>query len=131
MHTTSFLYLARLGFFDDLTFHRVIPGFMAQAGCPLGNGMGGPGYRFGGEIKKDVGHDTRGVLSTANTGRPNTDGSQFFITFVETSFLDGRHTVFGNVVEGMETLTAIEKVGSSSGKTSERVAISKATIDLR
>jgi cyclophilin family peptidyl-prolyl cis-trans isomerase len=131
MHVTSFIYLAKLGFFDGLSFHRVIPGFMAQGGCPLGTGTGSPGYRFGGEYRDDAKHDRRGVLSTANTGRPNTDGSQFFITFVETAHLDGRHTVYGHVTEGLETLDAIEKLGSPNGRTNSPVKIESVTIEVR
>src|SRR5262245_53459124 len=94
VHVTSFAYLARLGFFDGLTFHRVITGFMAQGGCPLGTGTGGPGYRFDGEHSPKVKHDRPGLLSMANAG-PGTDGSQFFLTFVPTPWLDGKPPVFG------------------------------------
>ena len=131
MHVTNFIYLARMGFYDDLSFHRVISGFMAQGGCPLGNGRGGPGYRYAGETRMNVRHDRRGVLSTANTGRPNTDGSQFFIIFKPTPWLDGKHTIFGRVVEGFETLDALERAGSSSGATSEPLKINKVTIEVR
>jgi cyclophilin family peptidyl-prolyl cis-trans isomerase len=127
MHVTSFLYLARLGFYDGLTFHRVIKGFMAQGGCPLGTGTGGPGYEFGGEFKPNVKHDRGGLLSMANAG-PGTDGSQFFLTFVPTPWLDGKHTIFGEVVEGKETLKALEAAGSQSGQTSEPLKIEKATV---
>ena len=122
MHVTSFIYLARLGFFDDLKFHRVIPGFMAQGGCPLGTGTGSPGYKFDGELRADVKHDRGGLLSMANAG-PGTDGSQFFLTFVPTPWLDGKHTIFGEIVSGMETLKAIEPLGSRSGQTSEPIKI--------
>ena len=127
MHVTSFMYLARLGFFDGLTFHRVMPGFMAQGGDPLGNGTGGPGYKFDGEIKAK--HTAPGMLSMANAG-PGTDGSQFFITFVPTPFLDPKHTVFGKVVEGMDTLKKLEEAGSQSGKTSEKLTMDKVTIQV-
>ncbi|HLK12048.1 MAG TPA: peptidylprolyl isomerase [Candidatus Binatia bacterium] len=130
MHVTSFIYLTKLGFYDGLTFHRVIPGFMAQGGDPLGNGTGGPGYKFDGEFKPDVKHDRPGLLSMANAG-PGTDGSQFFITFVPTPWLDGKHTIFGAVVDGMDTLKALEAAGSQSGRTSEPLKIDKVTIEVQ
>ncbi len=130
MHVTSFAYLARLGYFDGLTFHRVISGFMAQGGCPSGTGTGGPGYQFDGEFDPAVRHDRPGLLSMANAG-PGTDGSQFFLTFVATPWLDGKHTIFGEVVEGHETLKALEAAGSSSGRTSEPLAMESVTIDVR
>lgn len=112
MHVSSTLYLTRLGYFDTLKFHRVISGFMAQGGDPLGNGRGGPGYRFAGEFDPKVVHDSAGLLSMANSG-PRTDGSQFFITFRETPQLDGRHTIYGKAEskESLETLDAIEALG--------------------
>jgi cyclophilin family peptidyl-prolyl cis-trans isomerase len=125
MHATSFLYLTRLGFYDGLAFHRVIPGFMAQGGCPRGTGAGGPGYEFDGEFNPKVKHDRGGLLSMANAG-PGTDGSQFFLTFVATPWLDGKHTIFGEVVEGKDTLKVLERAGSDSGRTSEPLAIEKA-----
>jgi len=128
MHVTSFIYLARMGFYDGLVFHRVIQGFMAQGGCPLGTGRGGPGYRFAGETKMNLRHDRRGVLSTANTGQPRTDGSQFFITFKPTPWLDGKHTVFGYVVEGLEVLDALERTGSRTGQTSEKLVLESVKI---
>ncbi len=126
MHVTSTIYLTNLGFYDGLTFHRVIPGFMAQGGDPVGNGTGGPGYQYAGEFG-GAKHDKPGKLSMANAG-PNTDGSQFFLTFVETSFLDGKHTVFGEIVKGTDTMKALEAAGSQSGKTKEKLEIKKATI---
>ena len=127
MHATSFIYLARIGFYDGLAFHRVITGFMAQGGCPLGTGTGGPGYTYAGEFSPKIRHDTPGLLSMANAG-PNTDGSQFFLTFVPAPWLDGKHTIYGRVVEGMDTLKKLEDAGSQSGKTKEPLTIEKVTI---
>ncbi|MEZ4216597.1 MAG: peptidylprolyl isomerase [Myxococcota bacterium] len=127
MHASSTIYLTRLGFYDGLGFHRVIPGFMAQGGDPIGNGTGGPGYKYEGEFAGGRSHDGPGKLSMANAG-PGTDGSQFFLTFTETAYLDGKHTVFGEVTEGMATLGELEKRGSRSGRTSEPLEIRRATI---
>ena len=102
----NFIFLAREGFYDSTTFHRVIPGFMAQGGDPTGTGRGGPGYRFNDEFDRGLRHDKPGVLSMANAG-PNTNGSQFFITFVATPHLNDRHAVFGEVTEGMDVVNAI------------------------
>lgn len=103
----NFVNLAKRGFYDGLIFHRVIPDFMIQGGCPEGSGRGGPGYRFEDETSNGLAHD-RGVLSMANAG-PSTNGSQFFITHVATPWLDGKHTVFGKVTAGLDVVDAVKQ----------------------
>jgi peptidyl-prolyl cis-trans isomerase B (cyclophilin B) len=127
MHVSSTIYLTRLGFYDGTAFHRVIPGFMAQGGDPLGNGTGGPGYQYDGEFDRAVKHDKPGLLSMANRG-PGTDGSQFFLTFVKTPHLNGKHTIFGEVDGSMATVKALEQNGSRSGRPTKPMSIKRATI---
>ena len=109
----NFVFLALQRYYDGIVFHRVLEDFMAQTGDPTGTGSGGPGYRFDDEIVDGLGHDARGVLSMANAG-PGTNGSQFFITFTATPWLDGNHTVFGRVIEGDEVLGELRRIDPSS-----------------
>lgn len=106
MTAANYLNLAKRGYYDNLTFHRVIPDFMIQGGDPQGTGRGGPGYRFGDEFDPALKHDGPGVFSMANAG-PGTNGSQFFITHKATSWLNGKHSVFGKVTKGMDVVNAI------------------------
>ena len=129
-HVSSTMYLTKKGFYDGLIFHRIIKGFMAQGGCPDGTGRGGPGYSYEGEFDKSVIHDKPYLLSMANTGRPTSDGSQFFITFKATPWLDGKHTVFGEVVEGQKVVDAMEQVKTGDqDRPEEEIKIIKATIE--
>lgn len=104
----NFVYLAREGFYDGTVFHRVIADFMIQGGDPTGTGRGGPGYRFEDELKNNPNRHGVGTLSMANAG-PNTNGSQFFITHVDTPWLDGKHTVFGKVTSGQKVVDAVRQ----------------------
>jgi peptidyl-prolyl cis-trans isomerase B (cyclophilin B) len=123
----SFVFLAEQGFFDGLTFHRIIPDFVLQGGDPEGTGSGGPGYQFEDEIVKSLKFDRPGLLAMANSG-PDTNGSQFFITTGEPKHLNGMHTIFGEVTDGMKVVKEIESFGTSAGTPSETVYIEKVTI---
>jgi cyclophilin family peptidyl-prolyl cis-trans isomerase len=128
IHVTSTIFLTKKGFYDGLTFHRVIPGFMAQGGCPLGTGSGSPGYKYDGEFKPNVKHNRPYLLSMANAG-PGTDGSQFFLTFKATPWLDGKHTIFGEIVLGQDVMKKLEAAGTPKGTPKEKLLIIKAHIE--
>jgi cyclophilin family peptidyl-prolyl cis-trans isomerase len=123
----NFVFLAREGYYDGVTFHRVIDGFMAQSGDPTGTGFSGPGYSFEDEFDPELVFDRAGLLAMANSG-PNTNGSQFFITFAPTPQLNGVHTIFGEVIEGMDVVDAItrrEPGSSIPGDVIETIAITE------
>ena len=127
----NFIKLAKQGYYDGLTFHRVIDNFMIQGGCPKGDGTGGPGYKIKDEFSSKLLHDGPGVLSMANAG-PNTGGSQFFITLRECSWLNGKHAVFGKVTKGMEVVYRIGKVKTGAmDRPVKPVVIKKITIEKR
>jgi cyclophilin family peptidyl-prolyl cis-trans isomerase len=109
----NFVFLALQGYYDGIVFHRVLEDFMAQTGDPTGTGRGGPGYQFDDEFAEGLGHDQPGMLSMANAG-PGTNGSQFFITFAATPWLDGRHAIFGQVIDGLEVLPELTRIDPSS-----------------
>jgi len=115
-------------YFDGLSFHRIIDGFVIQGGCPFGNGTGGPGYRFKDEFDASLRHESEGILSMANAG-PGTNGSQFFVTLAATPHLDDRHSVFGKVIEGLEVVQKIGKVKTGPmDKPAEPIVMEKVTI---
>jgi len=125
----NFVSLVEAGFYNGIAFHRIIPGFMAQGGCPNARkgasgtpGTGGPGYRFADEINPALKHNARGILSMANAG-PATNGSQFFLCFVAVPHLDGKHAVFGKVIKGLDVLDQLEAAGTPSGRPAELVVM--------
>lgn len=125
----NFVKLAKKGYYNGVVFHRIIEGFMIQGGDPTGTGTGGPGYNIKDEFHPDLRHDGKGVFSMANTGRPNTGGSQFFITLGATAHLNGKHAVFAKVIEGIEVVTAIGNVDTdASDRPRSEVRMDKVTI---
>jgi cyclophilin family peptidyl-prolyl cis-trans isomerase len=125
---SNFIFLAKEGFYDGLTFHRVIADFMIQGGDPAGNGTGGPGYQFEDEFDDSLIFSKKGILAMANSG-PETNGSQFFITVASTTFLNGKHTIFGEVTQGYEVVEKISKVTTDAyDKPQEAVTIKKIEI---
>ena len=133
----NFISLVEAGFYNGIAFHRIIPGFMAQGGCPNARkgaagtpGTGGPGYRIADEINPALKHNARGILSMANAG-PNTNGSQFFLCFAPAPWLDGKHGVFGKVIKGLDVLDKLEAVGTPSGRPTELVVMEMQVLTKR
>ncbi len=129
LHVLSTIYLTRLGFYDDVKFHRIIPDFVVQGGDPTGTGKGGAGYYYGAEFDPELSHNKAGIVSMANAG-PGTDSSQFFITCGPAARLNPKHTIFGELVEGKATLSKLERAGTASGRPKRKVYIKKATISV-
>lgn len=126
-HVANIMYLAELGFYEGMAFQFLKPGERIQTGCPIGNGSGTPGYTFAGEYDSGLKHDRAGLLSMANAGK-NSDGCQFFVTLRPMPWMDGRHTIFGEVTEGMATVEAIGKAGTKLGVPREKVVITDAGV---
>ena len=126
----NFVFLAQEKYYDGSSFHRVIPGFMAQGGDPTGTGRGGPGYQFADEFASQLRHSGPGILSMANAG-PNTNGSQFFITYTATPFLDDRHAVFGRVLEGMDVALSLSPRDPTQNPGYEGDTLKTVTIDIQ
>lgn len=132
-HVRNILYLTAAGFYDGLGFHRIIPGFMAQGGCPLGRGTGSPGYQVNLEVDPKVTHEGPGILSMARSQAPNSAGSQFFLTFASQPSLDNQYSVFGKVTEGLEVLKKLEAAGNPNPRSNgvpplKEITIEKATV---
>jgi cyclophilin family peptidyl-prolyl cis-trans isomerase len=130
MAVNSFIFLAEEGWFDGVTFHRVLPGFVAQAGDPTGTGFGGPGYAFDIEVSPDLTFDQSGLLAMANAG-PSSNGSQFFITYLATPELDGNFTIFGRVIDGMEVAENLTPRNPQQGALPPGDVIESVTIEER
>ncbi|MBW2715244.1 MAG: peptidylprolyl isomerase [Deltaproteobacteria bacterium] len=129
LHVLSTIYLTRLGFYDDVKFHRIVTDFVVQGGDPTGSGKGGPAYRYGGEFDPELSHNKKGVVSMANSG-PGTDGSQFFISLGPATRLNGKHTIFGKLADGKPALSKLGRAGTTRGKPKRKAYIKKATISV-